>query len=216
MREMQNICLCLECGWEYPSQLDRGHPDLLTNKSVVAAGVFKVQMQVTYASDIIKWFQLKSMCMKGQPLLDHLSVQRRISFNTPDKELYAPNDCLDLAMKPCNVKILKHMTAPDLSNRSVMQDCEGNGATLNLAARKLNQKGYIHHHCGLVNTEDKVRKLKNALQLSQSMATISNEQINDAAQKKIELQVVMLISRYLGNTRRPNKSERRTAVQTQT
>jgi hypothetical protein len=52
----------------------------------------------------------------------------------------------------------------------------------------MNQTGYVQRHCGLVNTEDKVLKLKNALQLSQSMATISNEQSNDAARKNIELE----------------------------
>jgi hypothetical protein len=67
-----------------------------------------------------------------------------------------------------------------------MQDCAGNGATLDLAVRKLNQTGYVQRHCGLINTEDKVRNLRNALQLSQSMAKISNEQSTEAAQNKIE------------------------------
>jgi hypothetical protein len=57
-----------------------------------------------------------------------------------------------------------------------MQDCTGNGATLNLAAQNLNHMGYILHHCGIINTL--------------SMATISNELSKDAAQKKIELQAM--------------------------
>jgi hypothetical protein len=189
MKEMQNICWCLEYGWEHPSQLDMEHP-VLTNQSVVADEVHEANMQVTDASNGIKWFQLKPPGLKGQTFLDHMFAQCQISFKTQDKELYAPNDYLDLAMKPCNVTILKHMTAPYISKRSAMQDYAGNGATLNLNARKLNQTGYIQRRCGLVNMEDKVRKLKNALQLSQSMATISNEQINDADQKKIELQAM--------------------------
>jgi hypothetical protein len=81
------------------------------------------------------------------------------------------------------------MTAPALSKRAIMQDCAGNGSTLNLTARKLNQTGYAQLQCGLFNTEDKVRKLRKALQLSQSIATISNEQITEEAQKKIENQL---------------------------
>jgi hypothetical protein len=70
-----------------------------------------------------------------------------------------------------------------------MKDCAWNGATLNLAARKLNQTGYVQRHCGLVNTEVKVRKLKNALQISQSMATITNGQCSDRAQQRVEKQL---------------------------
>jgi hypothetical protein len=70
-----------------------------------------------------------------------------------------------------------------------MKDCAGNGATLNLAARKLNQTGYVQRHYGLVNTEMKVRKLKNALQLSKSMATITNGQCSDRSQQRVEKQL---------------------------
>jgi hypothetical protein len=149
-----------------------------------------VQAQVTDTSDGLKWFQRKPPGMKGQTFLDHMFGQRQISFKVQEKEQYFLNYYLNLAMKPCNVKILKHMTSPDLSKRSVMQDCAVKRATLNLATRKLNQTGHVQHQCGLVNMEDKVPKLNNALQLSQSMATISNEQSNESAQKKIELQVV--------------------------
>jgi hypothetical protein len=116
-------------------------------------------------------------------------AQQQISFNTREDLRYEGNSCFDIAIKPCNIAVVTHMTAPDLSKRAIMQDCAGNGATLNLAVRKLNAMGYVHHHCGLVNTDDKVRKLKNALQLSQSMATISNQQTSDTVQKKIDTQM---------------------------
>jgi hypothetical protein len=96
------------------------------------------------------------------------------------------NKGLDIAIKPSNIDVLKYMTAPDLSKRATMKDCAGNGATLNLTARKLNQTGYVHRHCGLVSTEVKVRKLKNALQLSQSMATIKNGQCSERDQQRVE------------------------------
>jgi hypothetical protein len=70
-----------------------------------------------------------------------------------------------------------------------MQDFAGNGATLNLVARKLKKTGYVQFHCGIVNTEDKVRKPRNGLQLSHSTAAISNEQSTEAAHMKIENQL---------------------------
>jgi hypothetical protein len=56
-----------------------------------------------------------------------------------------------------------------------MRDCASNGAQMNLVAGKLNQSGYMQYHCRRVNMEVKVKTLKNALQLSQSMATITKE-----------------------------------------
>jgi hypothetical protein len=100
-----------------------------------------------------------------------------------------PNSYLDIAIKPSNIEVFKYMTAPDLSKWATMKDCAGNGTTLNLAARKLNQTGYVQRHCGLVNTEVKVRKLKNALQLSQSMATIANGQCSEIPQQRVEKQL---------------------------
>jgi hypothetical protein len=75
-------------------------------------------------------------------------------------------------MLPGNFKILQFRTAPDLAKRSIMGDCAGNGTTMKVAARKLNQTGYSQWHCGLVNTEEKVRKLHG----------------NEAAQKRINVQ----------------------------
>jgi hypothetical protein len=97
-----------------------------------------------------------------------------------------PNSYLDIAIKPSNIEVLKYMTAPDLSKRAIMNDCAGNGATLNLAVSKLNQTGYVQRHYGLVHAEVKVRKLKNALQLSQSMVTLTNGQSSERAQQRVE------------------------------
>jgi hypothetical protein len=132
--------------------------------------VDQAQTAVADASDGLKW-------------LDHMFAQEKISFKTPEEQLYTPNAYIDLTIKPCNVDILKNMTSPDLSKRTIMHDCAGNVATLILAARKLNQTGYVQRHCGLINTKDKVRKLRKVFQLS------SNAQSTDAAQKKIEKQL---------------------------
>jgi hypothetical protein len=59
---------------------------------------------------------------------------------------------------------------------------------MNLAARKLNQTGYIPCGCGLVNTEEKVHNLQNQLQLSNSITSINKEHGNEAAQKIIKVQ----------------------------
>jgi hypothetical protein len=69
-----------------------------------------------------------------------------------------------------------------------MRDCARNVVQLNKATRKLDQSGYIQRQCGIVNTELKVKKLKNSLQLSQSMVTTEKDHDNEAAQKRVDIQ----------------------------
>jgi hypothetical protein len=189
MKDLQNLRLCLECSWENPAHLDMEEPIALDNQSAISAEVMEAQGLVKNASSGLEWFQLKPPGMKGQKLLDHMFYQRQLSFKKKETHLYIPNSYLDIAIKPSNIEVLNYMTAPDLSKRAIMKECAGNGAMLNLTARKLNQTGYVHRHCGLVHTEVKVRKLKNALQLSQYMATITNGQCSESAQQRVEKQL---------------------------
>jgi hypothetical protein len=163
MKDMHNMRLCMECAWEHPSQLEMEQQIALDNPSEVAVEVNQAQAAVVDASNGLKWFQLKPPGIQGQELLDHTFAQGKISFKTSEEHLHTPNAYLDLSIKPGNVDILKHMKAPDLSRSAIMQDCAGNRAKFNLAARKLNQTGYVQRHYGLVNTEDKVMKLRNAI-----------------------------------------------------
>jgi hypothetical protein len=68
-------------------------------------------------------------------------MKRQICYKTRVKALYAPNAYLDVAMLPGNLEILQFKVTPDPTKRSIMGDCAGPGATMNLAARKLNHTG---------------------------------------------------------------------------
>jgi hypothetical protein len=69
-----------------------------------------------------------------------------------------------------------------------MGEFAGNGTNMNLSDCKLHQTGYIQRHCGLVNNQEKVRKLQIQLQLSDSIAIINKEHDNEAPQKRIKVQ----------------------------
>jgi hypothetical protein len=189
MKDMHNLRLCLEFSWENPTQLDMEEPIALDNQSAIAAEVTEAQGLVKDASSGLEWFQLKPPGMKGHKLLDHMFSQQQLRLKTKENHLYIPNSYLDIAIKPSNIEVLKYMTDPDLSTRAIMKECAGNGATLKFAVRKLNQIGYVQRHCRLVNIGVKVRKLKSALQLSQSMATITNGQSSERAQHIVEKQL---------------------------
>jgi hypothetical protein len=148
-KDTQNVWLCLECAWKHPSQLEMEQPTN-DNMSDVVEEVVNAQTAVTDACSGLSWFQLKSPGMPGQAFLDHMFAQWQISFKTREDRLYEASSYLDLAIKPCNIALLKQLKAPDLSKRAIMQDFAGNGATLNPAVRKLNTMGYSQRRCGLL------------------------------------------------------------------
>jgi hypothetical protein len=122
IKDMQNSRLCMECAWEHRSHLEIERPITLDNPSEVAVEVGQAQAAVADDSGGINWFQLKPPGMRGQKLLDDMFAQRQISFKTSEEQLYTFNVYLNLTIKPCNIDILKHMTAPDLSKCATIQD----------------------------------------------------------------------------------------------
>jgi hypothetical protein len=75
MKDMQNLCLYLECSWENPTQIDMEEPIALNNQSDIVTEVTQAQRLVKDASSGLEWFQFKPPGMKGQKLLDHMCFQ---------------------------------------------------------------------------------------------------------------------------------------------
>ncbi len=67
-------------------------------------------------------------------------------------------------------------TQQDLTVRSILRDPGGSGATKKLAQRKRNNSGAITRHCGLQNQPERIKKLKDALDLTASLAEIPRGQ----------------------------------------
>jgi hypothetical protein len=63
--------------------------------------------------------------------------QQQIRYSNDEKALYKPHEYLNIAIKSCNITVLPFTTKPDLSKRSIMRDCAGNGEQMNTATRKL-------------------------------------------------------------------------------
>lgn len=61
MKEMQNICLCLKCACEHPSQLDMEMSELHTNQKAIAGDVAEAQAAMAEGSK----FQLKPEGLKA-------------------------------------------------------------------------------------------------------------------------------------------------------
>jgi hypothetical protein len=133
------------------------------DNQLIAESIAHAQAVVEDATAGLQWFQPKLEGVVGKKLLEHMFMERQLCYKTKVKDLYAPHAYLDVSMLPGNMEIIHFKTAPDLTKRSIMGDYVGNGDTMNLASSKLNHTGYIQHHCGLVNTKEKVCKLHNQL-----------------------------------------------------
>jgi hypothetical protein len=63
------------------------------------------------------WFQLTPYFVKGQALLEHIVfVKRQIMYyKMGKKQLYAPNQYMDIAMQPGNIEVREFTIKRDLS-----------------------------------------------------------------------------------------------------
>jgi hypothetical protein len=68
-----------------------------------------------------------------------------------------------------------------------MKDAGGEGASIRLAQRKLDNLGYIKAHSGLANDPKRLSRLQNQLDLAASLADISRiQEVIDQQKKKTE------------------------------
>jgi hypothetical protein len=72
----------------------------------------------------------------------------------------------------------------DLSVHELMKDAGGEGATIHLAQRKLDNLGYIKAHSGLANNDRRLKRLKNEAEMAASMAEIAVVQAAEEKKKK--------------------------------
>ena len=69
-------------------------------------------------------------------------------------------------------------SAKYLTKQRIMSFAGGNGATMKLAKWKLDSLGYIKSFSGVHNEPDRLRRLTQNLELSQSLASIYNAAVN--------------------------------------
>ena len=131
----------------------------------VAAAV-AAQPPVTYG---LETFQLKPERLRntGLPLFEHV-----VDFGRRNSTQKLPSAYLGVEVSKDQVEILVP-SEKDLLIGAIIKDAGGEGATKKLAKRKLNNTGAITNHCGVQNNPARLKKLKDALELTSSLAEIS-------------------------------------------
>jgi hypothetical protein len=172
--------VCVECASEEPSHLERGVP---TESEVVAAAINPeieaVQASTKGINDGLNCFLVKPPGLKGKELFAHMVAVRLINTKAT-----SPSEYLDVVVSTSNRTVLKDAAEASMSKRNIMKDAGGANATMKLAARKLDQMGYIKLHSGIVNTPKMLAKMTNQMQMSKLLAEIRTIETTATVDKK--------------------------------
>ena len=177
--DQQNIRVCYDCAKECPDQLEMGLPTTIEVPAEARQEVLEAKAAATDATDGLNSFILKPPGLTGIDLFSHMVQKRLIDPKSKDK----PSCYLAIDLDKSQLGILAP-TSLQLNKREIMRYAGGTGASMKMAARKLDQFGYIKSYSGLANDPARLSKLANQLMLAKSVASIAEEEKRQARQKK--------------------------------
>jgi hypothetical protein len=185
-KDQQSIRVCYDLTKAYPEQLDMESPSIAEREAVREAP--EVTAAHAALSDVNKGlasFEFMPTALKGTgiPLFDHMVSKRCIDPKGGLKD--APSAHYDVSITIPQRDMLK-ATSLELTKREIMKYAGGHGATIKMAARKLDQLGYIKAHSGVANDSARLKKLRNQLQLANSLASIERSEAAIAKKKKTD------------------------------
>jgi hypothetical protein len=182
MSDMQHIRVSYEVAKMHPVHLtlcapaEDGEREVDATEAAAAAEVKSVNRGLSF-------FQLKPEGLKGEALFDHMAGYARTHAGSCE---ITPSAYLDVEMSTDQKRIL-NPSAQDLTMRELMKDAGGDGASLKLGKRKLDNLGVtIKSYSCIANDPERVKRLRSALELAASVAEISRVSKDSKAAKKTQ------------------------------
>jgi hypothetical protein len=179
---MQHIRVSYEVAKMHPVHLtlcapaEEGEREVDATEAAAAAEVKSVNRGLSF-------FQLKPEGLKGEALFDHMAGYARTHAGSCE---ITPSAYLDVEMSTDQKRIL-NPSAQDLTMRELMKDAGGDGASLKLGKRKLDNLGVtIKSYSCIANDPERVKRLRSALELAASVAEISRVSKDSKAAKKTQ------------------------------
>tara|TARA_B110001452_G_scaffold205333_1_gene175349 strand:+ start:90 stop:1757 length:1668 start_codon:yes stop_codon:yes gene_type:complete len=186
MSEMQNVRVCLAVAAQNPSHLARGVPEPATIAAAVPKPVAEAKAAQADVADGLVSFQLHPKKPDGQQLFsglqkfEHLAKMARRSV--PARATLQPSAHLDVEMTKEQQRLLDPKPQ-DFAMHEIATHCHGEGAKQKLAKRKIDAVGNLRGESGIANDEVRLQRLKNQLQLTDSLAEIDQEVAAERATK---------------------------------
>ena len=182
--EMQNVRVAMELALKDTSHLERMRPEGIVLEQPVE--VQQAQAKVASVNTGLRTFQLHPKDASGAALLtglghfDHLVRMARRSVG--DGTDLTPSAYLDVEY----TSLQQHLINPravDYAMHAIAKHASGDGAKQAMATRKLDNLGYLRAESALANDPDRMQRLKNQLQTTESLAAISKETADQRAEK---------------------------------
>ena len=131
--------------------------------------------------------------LKGNAFFDHMCIFCNIQHasakgkgtdeDTPT--VMAPSANLAVHLYPDLLKSIPP-TANQLRRDAIIKDYIGNNAARKCTRRNLNSYGYLISHCGVVNSEENMNRMKEQLVMADSVSEIHRKEAEDTVLEKLE------------------------------
>ena len=165
--EMQHIRMIVECCQDYDGLIDIVKAKKVEKEATVAAEVKEVKQKMAYANDGLQTFQLKPQGLHGKDLFNHM-----LEYRAQHLGAVQPSKHLGINMSKSQRSAIMP-SREDLAANVIMRDTQGLGAQLKISKRKLDNLGFIKSHSGIQNSEERIKRLKSQLKLSETLAEIN-------------------------------------------
>ena len=198
---MNDVRVCVIVSREHPESLDF---EFVAAASAASDGATPQAVVDIYAekksvNDNLKHFMLipkneaGNPTLKGNALFDHMCIFRNTQHasakgkGTDEDEttVMCPSANLAVHLYPDLLKSIQP-TANQLRRGAIIKDYVGNNAARKCARRKLNSYGYLVGHCGVVNSEENMNRMKEQLVMADSVSEIHRKEAEDKVLEKLE------------------------------
>jgi hypothetical protein len=200
LSQMNDVHVCVLVSQEHPKSLDFDVHDLRI-KDVEAPPDLNLYAtkQVSLVENLNHLILLPkdaagNPLIKGMDLFDHMCRFQNMKHAATAKGS-GWNDNKITQMEPSSglgvhlyANSLKHIqpTAYDLCRGAIIKGYIGNNAAHMSTRRKMNSVGYVAGHCGVVNSEENMQRMREKLTMADSVAEISRLEAEDKELEKRE------------------------------
>jgi hypothetical protein len=185
--DMRKVRLCFHVSMESPgtvSYTGTERPAALAPPTEQQIHLEKLAAAASASKGLVN-FELKPAGVHGVDLLDHMLTFAKRRLPSRSGQRLQPSVYLDVAMTD-DQQMLLDPTPEDLLIRNVLIDAGGDGATKKLAKRKLDSVGFVNAYSCHANSETRLKRFRQAAQLSDSLAEISQFAQAESAAKKAD------------------------------
>ena len=180
-KDLQSIYVCVEFASKEPDRIERGVP---TASKVAVSATLNPDLEAVKAStkrlnDRMNLFLVNPPGLKGKDIFSHM-----VGVCLTNTKATSPSKFLDVVVITSNIAVLKDAAEASTIKRKFMRDSGGLNETMKLAARNLDQMGYIKSHSGIVNSSKRLVNTRNQMYMPRSLDEIRAIETNDTVDKK--------------------------------